>query len=570
MVQADAQDHVGLLEERIKSASKSKLDEMLDHCINLYDESVEEYSELDKSLFKYVLDNVERDESGRIVVPALWDKQAEHLLSDNFNLAHKILWSTYKKLKNRPEALSQYDDVIQDQLREGIVEKIPDLREFLEENPNASFLPHSAVIRESSSTTKCRVVFLSNLCERAGGKKSHNEISFPGANLNQSLFTSLLLLRFDKYLLSFDLRKAFLMIKIRPEDSLKLLFLWFKDVQSGDFEVVGLRFLRLGFGLRFSPSILVSVLYYILFVNIDKSDPELCAIAKRFYSLLYMDNISFTSSKIEDITSAYGKSFEIFNPYQFDLQKFLTNVPCIQSLEDEKSGEITDSTVDLFGIMWDRTNDQILCRGLNLNSDANTQRKILQSLNSQYDPIGIYLPLLNRAKFFLHALQIDKSLGWDDHIGPDRCKEWNRICKQVNSHEQFSFNRMIGERSGIFKLVGFSDASEDALGLTFYLWDVETNECSFIMAKGKVLGRELKSKSIPVLELIASAWGAEIAVQLFHSLITAVEPINVSNIIMFSDSMISLSWVRSRLHKTGKIERKSVIVNNKVNKIVSL
>ena len=71
MVQADAQDHVGLLEEKITSASKSKLDEMLDHCINLYDESVEEYSELDKSLFKYVLDNIERDESSRIVVPAL-------------------------------------------------------------------------------------------------------------------------------------------------------------------------------------------------------------------------------------------------------------------------------------------------------------------------------------------------------------------------------------------------------------------------------------------------------------------------------------------------------------------
>ena len=261
---------------------------------------------------------------------------------------------------------------------------------------------------------------MSNLCERAGGRKSHNEISFPGANLNQSLFMSLLLLLFDKYLLSFDLRKAFLMIKIRPEDSLKLLFLWFKDVESRDFEVIGLRFLRLGFSLRFSPSILVSVLYYILFVNIDKSDPELCAIAKRFYSLLYMDNISFTSSKIEDITSAYYKSFEIFNPYQFDLQKFLTNVPCIQSLEDEKSGKITDSTVDLFGIMWDRTNDQILCRRLNLNSDFNTRRKILQSLNSQYDPIGIYLPLLNRAKFFLHASQIDKSLGWDGHIGPGR------------------------------------------------------------------------------------------------------------------------------------------------------
>lgn len=517
MAQVSTENHGELVEEEVRGATGCKLKDMLNQCVNLYDESVDKYTELDKSLFNYILENLERDESGRIIVPALWDKQAEHLLANNFKLASRILWSTYRKLKNRPEALAQYDEVIQDQIKEGIVEPIPDLDKFLEENPDAAFLPHSAVIRESSATTKCRVVFLSNLCERAGGKKSHNEISFPGANLNQSLFTSLLLLRFDKYLLSFDLRKAFLMIKIRPEDSLRLLFLWFKDVQSGDLEVIGLKFLRLGFGLRFSPSVLVSVLYYILLVNVDNNDLELCAIAKRFYSLLYMDNISYTSSQIEDIIGAYHKSFEIFNPYKFDLQKFLTNVSWIQELEDSKSGEVTESTVDLFGILWDRTNDQFLCRRLSLNSEANTKRKILQSLNSQYDPIGIHLPLLNRAKFFLHALQLDKSLSWDDNIGPDRCKVWSCICKQVNSHDQFSINRRVGERSGNFWLVGFSDASKDALGLVFYLWEVGSEECSFICAKSRVLGRELKTKSIPVLELVALAWGAETSMQLFHS-----------------------------------------------------
>ena len=129
---------------------------------------------------------------------------------------------------------------------------------------------------------------------------------------------------------------------------------------------------------------------------------------------------------------------------------------------------------------------------------------------------------------------------------------------------------MVGERSGTFQLVGFSDASKNALGLVFYLWDVESGECSFIAAKGKVLGRELRTKSIPVLELVALAWGAEIALQLFHSLTTAVEPIDIGRIILFSDSMISLSWLRARVHKTVKMERKSVLVNNKVNKIVSL
>ena len=561
-VQADLEDRELLLDMKIKSATSFELNEMLNKCLNLNDEPSEECSDQDKSLFNYIIENIERDESGRVIVPALWDRELEHLLAKNFDLANRVLQSTLRKFKNRPEALHQYDEVIGDQIREGVVEKIPDLEAFLLENPTASFLPHSAVMRESSSTTKCRVVFLSNLCERGG--MSHNEVSFPGANLNQSLFTSLLLLRFNKYLLSFDLRKAFLMIKLRPEDSMKLLFLWFRDVQGGNYEVIALRFLRLGFGLRFSPSILVSVLYYILMVNVEKNEGDLCAVARRFYSMLYMDNVSYSSSKVEDIRYAFRKSFEIFNAYGFDLQKFLTNVPSIQDEADKEPGEVTPSGVDLFGMIWKRSSDHLLCRRLALNPDANTKRKILQTLNAQFDPMGLYLPLLNRAKFFLHALQLDGDIGWDTNIGPDRCREWERICKQLNAHDDFPIDRNVGDRTGTFCIVGFSDASKEGLGLVFYLWNKESNKMSFILAKSKVLGRQLKSKSIPVLELVALSWGAEVAVQLVSSLSNAVEPVEVSDVFMHTDSSISLSWLKARIFKTGKIERKSVLVNNKI------
>ncbi|MEL6988851.1 MAG: hypothetical protein AAGK97_13650, partial [Bacteroidota bacterium] len=435
------------LDESLKSANNFELDEDLNNCINLVNETSDSYSEQEKELFNYVINNIERDESGRIIAPALWDWDNEHLLAKNLNISKSILYSTLKKLNKRPEALAQYNDVIQEQIGDGIIEEISNLEEFLEQNPDASFLPHSAVIRESSSTTKCRVVFLSNLCERARGGMSHNQVSFPGANLNSSLFTSLLLLRFDKYLLTFDLCKAFLQIKLRPSDSVKLLFLWFRDVKSNNYELVAYRFLRLGFGLRFSPSILMSVLYFILMINIDRYDEELKAIAKRFYALLYMDNVSYTSASEGNIVRAYHKSYEIFNAYGFDLQKFLTNVQNVQNIEDVAHGEVTPPIVDLLGVQWNRLNDQIMCRKLNLNPEADTKRKVLQSLNSQYDPIGVHLPLLNRAKFFLHSLQIDNNLGWDDYVGSENNKEWVRICKQANAHEPFPIDRCIGSRS---------------------------------------------------------------------------------------------------------------------------
>ena len=77
---------------------------------------------------------------------------------------------------------------------------------------------------------------------------------------------------------------------------------------------------------------------------------------------------------------------------------------------------------------------------------------------------------------------------------------------------------------------------------------------SFILAKSKVLGRQLKSKSIPVLELVALSWGVEVAVQLVSSLSNAVEPVEVSDVFMYTDSSISLSWLKARIFKTGKIE----------------
>ena len=59
-----------------------------------------------------------------------------------------------KKLQREPDLLAQYDQIIQDQLETGIVERVtsePVGREF--------YIPHKPVIRESAESTKLRIVF---------------------------------------------------------------------------------------------------------------------------------------------------------------------------------------------------------------------------------------------------------------------------------------------------------------------------------------------------------------------------------------------------------------------------
>ena len=203
-------------------------------------------------------------------------------------------------------------------------------------------------------------------------------------------------MRFSKYLLTFDLQKAFLQIRVRESDSRKLLFLWFKDALNGDFTPICYRFLRLGFGLRFSPSVLLSCLWYIL-MREDDSDSELIKEIKRtFYALTYMDNISFTADDPKEIEFAYTASFHIFNSYKFELQKFYTNFPELQASIDANLKEDSHRVCDLLGLRWDRNSDTLGCALCNLDSKANSKRKVLSSVNSVFDLCGFLLPLMNK------------------------------------------------------------------------------------------------------------------------------------------------------------------------------
>ena len=66
--------------------------------------------------------------------------------------------------------LDLIEDLFKEQLSLGIIEKLDNLNEFMIEHPKCRFLPHMPIIKLSRETTKCRNVFLSNLCENEPSK----------------------------------------------------------------------------------------------------------------------------------------------------------------------------------------------------------------------------------------------------------------------------------------------------------------------------------------------------------------------------------------------------------------
>ena len=82
-----------------------------------------------------------------------------------------------------------------------------------------------------------------------------------------------------------------LQLALPVHDQNRLCFLWYSNVDKGDYTVVGCRSKRLPFGLRFSPSFLMLSLYFILILDqTENNSSEISILKRKLYHLFYMDN----------------------------------------------------------------------------------------------------------------------------------------------------------------------------------------------------------------------------------------------------------------------------------------
>ena len=77
-------------------------------------------------------------------------------MPSDYDLCHSRLKSVLFRLQKHPQLRQEYDAIIQEQLKNGIIEKVP---EGTENKVDVKFIPHHCVIRRDHDTTKVRIVF---------------------------------------------------------------------------------------------------------------------------------------------------------------------------------------------------------------------------------------------------------------------------------------------------------------------------------------------------------------------------------------------------------------------------
>ncbi len=528
---------------------------------------------------KFVMENSTENPSGRFTMAIPWQSRFKSALKSNERLARKVLSSVQKKYSNKVDILVRTDEVFKKQLASKMIERVSDLDQYKQIYPRYSFLSHFPLVKEDRQTTKIRVIYMANLAEKNKDGSpgiSLNQTIHPGFGKNSKIATAFSFARFDKHLLCFDISKAYHQLAISDDNSSKFLFFWFKDVAKGDFSPIVYRCSRVIFGMSVSPFLLTCALNKILIQEGD--DPALSKtendklnyLKQQIYHGAYVDNLFVGGDTQEDLHYIYDNAVRVFNKHQFPLQQFMTNNMKFQTELDNLYKETTPNTVKILGMYWHRDRDTVSAPNYKMDLQANTKRKILSEINSNFDLMGTKIPLLNRAKLFLHKLQMDTHLNWDNFLSHDDIHEWKKIAKQFNHYKSVEIPRYVGSHTAKYDLCLFTDASKNYLGFASYLKNNDTNQVSYLMAGNRMLDRVMRCRSIPVLEFAAIEYAVQKGLDLYLELTTAVVPINIVNIRLFSDNTVALSWLHKSEILLTKMQKRSIYVNNRLQSVVKM
>ncbi|XP_055590957.1 uncharacterized protein LOC129743040 [Uranotaenia lowii] len=176
---------------------------------------------------KFYSDTVTRNDSGRYVVKYPKKEGISKMLGNSFGNATRRFLNLERKLDRNVDLKLKYHTFLKEFLHLGHMRK---LESDDVDPPTTFYLPHHAVMKESSTTTKLRCVFDASAKTNTGF--SLNDTLLVGPVLQDELICLLIRFRKHKIALLADIEKMYRQIDIHPEDRALQRIVWRFDKQE--------------------------------------------------------------------------------------------------------------------------------------------------------------------------------------------------------------------------------------------------------------------------------------------------------------------------------------------------
>lgn len=153
-----------------------------------------------------------RDENGRYVVSLTFNADLSiPYLGDSYMAASHRLKSIERRSEREPQFGQEYAKCLNEYLQLDHLEPMETSRP----TTNVNYLPHQAVFKLSSVTTRMRVVF--DASNKTTNGRSLNDVLLVGPRLQQDSAYILLRWRKHKFVLSADIEKMYRQVLLNPE-----------------------------------------------------------------------------------------------------------------------------------------------------------------------------------------------------------------------------------------------------------------------------------------------------------------------------------------------------------------
>uniref|UniRef100_A0A8D8HDN4 (northern house mosquito) hypothetical protein n=1 Tax=Culex pipiens TaxID=7175 RepID=A0A8D8HDN4_CULPI len=527
----------------------------LDEILQRFWDSEERYEERtltqeEEECERHFVQTHERDEDGRYLVRLPLKTELLPLLGDAHLAAIRRLRSTERRFSNNTKLQTEYVKFMDE------YEQLGHMQECKGRFDNPQFvLPHHAVLREESTTTKTRVVF-DGSC-RGSTQLSLNDVLYTGATVQPALYDTLINFRIPRYAVTADVEKMFRQIWVHPEDRKYQQICWRKDTSS---PVKMFTLNTVTYGLSSSPFHAARVLNQ-LATDEGHNYPLAAAIVKNG---MYVDDVLTGHDDWNTLKESCQQLNNLLKSGGMQLRKWASNEPQLLSefspellAKGEEQLIDDDTTVKTLGLIWNTKKDIFQFKVPELEPRPNFTKRIVASEMAQiFDPLGLLGPVVMYAKLFIQGLWI-KTNFWDTDLDPDDHQWWSKYRQLLSSLKCLDVPRqVVYEYPSIHCFV---DASKRGYGCCVYV--VSTNKrgkrvSHLLTAKSRV--GPTKGQTIPRLELCAALLGSKLVAHL-RQFTSITGPVT-----FWSDAMIVLHWIRSS-NQTWK-----PFVTNRVTEIQKL
>ena len=487
-------------------------------------------------------DTYKKLEDGSIQVGLLWRGKSRP--GDNTALGKKVFFPMERRMKKDGGRLwEKFDENDKDWEQEGFKRK-------LDENDSSpgNIIPFFMVVKENKATTKFRLIANAAF---DFGEGSLNDLLLPGPNIMGNLLDILTRFRFHKYVITGDIRKMFLRIKVKPEDRKYLRYYWRDDEGKVRINECSSHI----FGLTSSPFVVMYTVY-----NHAMAHKELYPLAAKVVQKdLMVDDYLAGAEDTETVAAMQEQLEDLFMGLNMPIHKIGTNNPVLRKMIapeklaeevilEEKDKELLDredeemASLKCLGLLYHPGDDELQFLAHGEPDVQQWTKRILSSYASRcYDPMGLVCPCLLEIRMISQDMwRFD--LDWDDLLPEGvigQIKRWTRKFQEIHL---IKIPRWVAPlKEGEIYLVMFSDSSSLAQGAMAYLVSSYKNEViRRVWSCKQTLTSVSKPENIARLELVAAVMSVKLATQIARNL-----SMNIRRVRFYTDSTTCLWWMMS-------------------------